>query len=92
MNKFFKPYQLVQLIAVLFKELIREPEVLFWGIGFPILMSLGLGIAFTKKADLVINVAVLDVQETGNTAGQTQYDTLPKFQILTPLVVCIPNL
>ena len=62
MNKFIKPYQLTQLVSALFKELIREPEVLFWGIGFPILMSLGLGIAFTKKADMVINVAVVEAQ------------------------------
>ena len=63
MNKIFKPNQLSQLISALFKELIREPEVLFWGIGFPILMSLGLGIAFTKKADMVINVAVIETRE-----------------------------
>ena len=62
MNRFVKPYQLTQLISALFKELIREPGVLFWGIGFPILMSLGLGIAFTKKADMVISVAVLEAQ------------------------------
>jgi len=64
MNKLIKPYQLTQLVSSLLKELIREPEVLFWGIGFPILMSLGLGIAFTKKADLVISVAVVAAQES----------------------------
>jgi ABC-type multidrug transport system permease subunit len=42
----------------LFREIIREPGVLFWGILFPILMSLGLGLAFTKKADIVRKVAV----------------------------------
>jgi ABC-2 type transport system permease protein len=72
MNKLFKPYQLAQLISALFKELIREPEVLFWGIGFPILMSLGLGIAFTKKPDMVINVAVLDAKDVG---GQPENST-----------------
>ena len=51
--------QLFQLIMANVKELIREPGVLFWGIGFPILMSLGLGVAFTKKKDVVTSVAVI---------------------------------
>ena len=60
MNKIFRPEQLAQLIIAHFKELMREPGVLFWGIGFPILMSLGLGLAFTKKADIVRNVAIVN--------------------------------
>ncbi|MFZ0282753.1 MAG: ABC transporter permease [Bacteroidales bacterium] len=59
MNKWFKSGQLWQLIKALFKEIIREPGVLFWGILFPILMSLGLGLAFTKKADVIRKVAVI---------------------------------
>jgi ABC-type multidrug transport system permease subunit len=60
MNKLFKFNQLWQLIASLFREIIREPGVLFWGILFPILMSLGLGLAFTKKADVVRKVAIIN--------------------------------
>jgi ABC-type multidrug transport system permease subunit len=41
----------------------REPAVLFWGIGFPILMALGLGIAFTKKPDLVRTIVIIDTDE-----------------------------
>lgn len=59
MNRWFRIYQLWQLTAALFREIIREPGVLFWGILFPILMSLGLGIAFTKKADVIRKVAVI---------------------------------
>jgi len=51
--------QIYQLVTASGKELIREPGVLFWGIVFPILMSLGLGIAFTNKKDVVINIAVI---------------------------------
>lgn len=51
--------QLGQLLLAHFKELLREPAVLFWGIIFPILMSLGLGIAFTQKQETVRKVAVL---------------------------------
>jgi ABC-type multidrug transport system permease subunit len=42
-----------------FKELVRQPEVIFWGFIFPILMSLGLGIAFTQKTDMTRHVAVI---------------------------------
>ena len=59
MNKWLRYNQLWQLTIALFREIIREPGVLFWGILFPILMSLGLGIAFTKKADVVRKVAVI---------------------------------
>lgn len=51
MKNMLKFNQLWFLTRAMFMELIREPAVLFWGILFPILMSLGLGIAFTQKAD-----------------------------------------
>jgi ABC-2 type transport system permease protein len=59
MNNWIRFNQLWQLTSALFREIIREPGVLFWGILFPILMSLGLGIAFTKKADVLRKVAVI---------------------------------
>ncbi len=58
MNERIANNQLLHLISANFKELIREPGVLFWGIVFPILMSLGLGIAFTGKKDVVTTIAV----------------------------------
>jgi ABC-type multidrug transport system permease subunit len=58
MNKLFRLNQLWHLTLALIREITREPGVLFWGILFPILMSLGLGLAFTKKADVVRKVAV----------------------------------
>jgi ABC-2 type transport system permease protein len=60
MSNMVKPGQLMLLFSAHSKELLREPGVLFWGIIFPILMSLGLGIAFTKKADVIINIAVVE--------------------------------
>jgi ABC-type multidrug transport system permease subunit len=59
MNKIIRIRQLWLLTSSLFLEIIREPGVLFWGILFPILMSLGLGLAFTKKADIIRKVAVI---------------------------------
>jgi ABC-2 type transport system permease protein len=63
MNRWSRLYQLWQLTTALLRETIREPGVLFWGILFPILMSLGLGIAFTKKADTIRKVAVITSAE-----------------------------
>ena len=51
---------LVQLVSVRFKEYTREPEALFWSFGFPILLAIGLGIAFRAKPPDVVHVAVAD--------------------------------
>jgi ABC-2 type transport system permease protein len=70
MNNMFRFRQLWRLTVALFREIIREPGVLFWGILFPILMSLGLGIAFTKKADMIRKVAVINnTEEPGSISG-----------------------
>jgi ABC-type multidrug transport system permease subunit len=54
-----RPNSLVQLIGVRFKEYRREPEALFWSFGFPILLAIGLGIAFRSKPPDVVHVAVV---------------------------------
>jgi ABC-type multidrug transport system permease subunit len=63
MNKLFRINQLWNLTVALFREITREPGVLFWGILFPILMSLGLGLAFTRKVDITRKVAVIRSSE-----------------------------
>jgi len=68
MNRFVRFKQLWQLISALFREIIREPGVLFWGILFPILMSLGLGLAFTRKTDVICKAAIINITES-STAG-----------------------
>jgi ABC-type multidrug transport system permease subunit len=60
MNRWIRFNQLWQLTAALFREIIREPGVLFWGILFPILMSLGLGLAFARKTDVLRKVAIIN--------------------------------
>lgn len=55
--------ELWQLIIIHFKELIREPGVIFWGIGFPILMAFGLGIAFTGSPEQRKDVAVINLEQ-----------------------------
>lgn len=79
MNKHIEKSQLYQLINAHFKELIREPGVLFWGIVFPILMSLGLGVAFTQKTDVVRKVAV--IQKTSGSNALSKLDSLFSFRV-----------
>lgn len=56
--------QLWQLTLANILEKVREPGVLFWGIGFPILMSIGLGLAFTRKPETLRHVALISA-DTG---------------------------
>lgn len=58
MSERFGDRSLVQLVSVRFKEYTREPEALFWSFGFPILLAIGLGIAFRSKPPDVVHVAV----------------------------------
>jgi ABC-2 type transport system permease protein len=50
---------LVELTLMRIRELTREPGVLFWIFGFPILMSLGLGLAFRTRGPEPVTVGVL---------------------------------
>src|SRR5215470_13979339 len=45
-------------------ELKREPEVVFWVFVFPLLLALGLGIAFRNKPGDAVSVAI--VQSSGS--------------------------
>jgi ABC-2 type transport system permease protein len=80
MKRFNRLNQLWQLTSSLFKEIIREPGVLFWGILFPILMSLGLGIAFTKKADTIRKVGVISAGDNSHVTdtGSVLFNFLDK--------------
>jgi ABC-2 type transport system permease protein len=57
----------VELFLARLREFAREPEVIFWVFGFPILLAVGLGIAFRNKPPDEIAVGVIDasgVEET----------------------------
>ena len=49
---------LPQLTLVRFREFIREPEAVFWTFFFPVLLAVGLGIAFRNKPADTITIAV----------------------------------
>jgi ABC-2 type transport system permease protein len=48
------------LLGARMKELWREPEVIFWVFVFPLLLALGLGIAFRNKPPEVTAIAVVN--------------------------------
>jgi ABC-type multidrug transport system, permease component len=58
---------LAQLTLVRFREFRREPEAVFWTFAFPIILALGLGVAFRNKPADVIAVGVV----TGTPAGDS---------------------
>ncbi len=58
------------LLWVRLLELKREPEIVFWVFGFPLLLSLGLGIAFRNKPADKTSVAVIAGANAERTLSQ----------------------
>jgi ABC-2 type transport system permease protein len=52
-----------QLASVRFKEFVREPEALFWTFGFPIVLAIGLGIAFRNRPAEIVHVGIVGSPE-----------------------------
>jgi len=48
-----------ELTLTRFREFVREPEALFWSLAFPIVLSVGLGIAFRNRPAETVHVAVV---------------------------------
>jgi ABC-2 type transport system permease protein len=53
-------WPLLELTRVRLLQYIREPEVIFWTFGFPLLLAVGLGIAFSARGGETVPVAVLE--------------------------------
>src|SRR5215472_15276427 len=49
-----------RLLQMRMLELWREPEVIFWVFVFPLLLALGLGIAFRSKPPDITPIAIID--------------------------------
>ena len=63
--------ELKLLIGVELKEYWREPGIIFWAILFPILLALGLGLAFSGSSSLEKKIAVICPE--GGCSGQELY-------------------
>jgi ABC-2 type transport system permease protein len=60
-------------------ELKREPEVVFWVFVFPLLLALGLGIAFRNKPGDAVSVAI--VRSTGSEQAQALLARSPQHEM-----------
>jgi ABC-2 type transport system permease protein len=58
-EKALREHPIVQLTLMRAREMWREPGVLFWIFGFPILISVGLGLAFRTKGPEPVAVGAL---------------------------------
>src|SRR5262245_15421658 len=47
---------LIQLVLVRIREFTREPEAVFWALLFPIILSTGLGLAFSNRPAPVVKI------------------------------------
>ncbi|MDF3067203.1 MAG: multidrug efflux pump, inner rane subunit [Polyangiaceae bacterium] len=65
------PNPLHELIRARIREFLREPGYVFWVFGFPLLMALGLGLAFRSKAPEPPHIAVTE-QVTQSTQAALQ--------------------
>ena len=61
-------WPLGQLVLARLREFLREPEAVFWVYGFPILMTVGLGIAFKNRPIEEISLVIVE----GPSAKATQ--------------------
>jgi ABC-type multidrug transport system permease subunit len=61
------------LLAARMTELWREPEVMFWVFVFPLLLALGLGIAFRDKPADVTPVTIVAGSEAENTLAMLEH-------------------
>lgn len=61
-------HPLAALTICRLREFFREPEAIFWVYGFPVLLAIGLGIAFRDKPPDLLRV---NVQIEGGTGGGT---------------------
>jgi len=52
----------LQLFLARLKEFAREPEVVFWVFGFPVLLAVGLGVAFRNKPPDKVVVGVVETE------------------------------
>src|SRR6187397_976421 len=52
-----------------FREFYRESEVVFWSFAFPIILSVGLGIAFRNRPAETLPVAVVEGPQAARLSG-----------------------
>jgi ABC-type multidrug transport system permease subunit len=61
-----------------FREFYREPEVVFWGFFFPILLAVALGLAFRNRPPDTLGVMVVEGKDAERTAAALRESPLLK--------------
>lgn len=62
-----RPHPFGQLFLARVREYLREPEVIFWMFGFPLLLTVALGIAFREKPADEVVIGVIDGPQAATT-------------------------
>src|SRR5579862_5249395 len=75
-----------ELSRVRLREFLREPEAVFWTFAFPVLMAVGLGIAFRNKPADIVHVGVV-----GGTSSDSVVAWLRQSKALSVEVVPTPD-
>lgn len=70
------PSAFVQLLLARVRDFVREPGVLFWVFGFPIVLAVSLGLAFREKGPERVPVLVVDAPETAAARGALEASPL----------------
>ncbi|HXI02394.1 MAG TPA: ABC transporter permease [Candidatus Saccharimonadales bacterium] len=58
----------VQLFLARIREFFREPEVVFWVFGFPLILAVGLGVAFRNRPPDEVRIGVVNQAGAGEMA------------------------
>lgn len=73
---------LKELILCNIRTYLREPEVIFWTYGFPILMVLGLGLAFQAPTQVQYRFALLESPAAGKLQEKLPQESEFHFQVV----------
>ena len=68
------PNPLAQLVLARVREFYRQPETIFWVYGFPIILAIGLGIAFRQAPVVQVRVDVLEGEGAAQISERLRQD------------------
>jgi len=74
---------LIELFLWNFREFVREPEVVFWVFGFPVLLAIGLGVAFRNRPPEKVFVAVTESPQAKAIVEQLKETPSLQVQVLS---------
>ncbi|MEP6961078.1 MAG: ABC transporter permease [Acidobacteriota bacterium] len=80
-------HPLFQLTLLRFREFVREPEAVFWNFAFPLLLAVGLGVAFREQPPDAIHIAAVTprLAQALRQDKQLTVDELPAAEAATAL-------